>query len=1039
MSTGESEHAASPSRRTSIALLLLGLAHLPLVLLQCRRLWTLEYYQFFPFAFVIFGWLFHTRRLRGFWKWDAVSSILVGLDLGLLAAGTLLNSPWIVYVGALLLCFSVCRSCLDAEYETSLGYLILLPLITLRLPLAYDVKVISWLQEVTTRVGSRLLNDFGFLHIQEGNILEFPGKRFLVEEACSGVQSLFSVLFLASLIVCGYRRRWLHAGLVLISAIGFAGLMNVFRICAISVAWAQFGRDLSTGWQHDLVGYLALASAAFLVFSADAFMDSIFETVSDVRVGGMSPQFHNPLIVFWNHAFRLRTRKDSLEPGRFTGNLTRHSIIMTTAAVFSAGTVLRDWFRLGKVFGWIFGFLERWFRSRSYRGLLISVPFMIFGILGPAFLWWLKDAPQTEVVENYEAAATAALHANEHEKASVYLEGLVKLRPHEKRYALQLALQLLQHGSRDKGLAYLQRLTHPGPTGYNPARLWLVTQAGEPDPVIPVSPELLETHLRLVVDSEPYNRQANRLLAGIHLKNGQWKEAETRLLNIVETVPDLSLPLAKVQLQLRRSQEQIRFHLSNAMRYFEGILLETPTNTAARMQYSETLALAGQSEDAAQTLLEGLQLEESASLKSALSALYLKIAQQQMEVSVLNRDRSAQILVKAIPLDPGNREVIAQVLMLSRRGAKFTPGDLGPAIAALASETDREISVDMLLAELLTIAGRHEEAVATLESKAEAAPQLKVIQASVLIAAGKQQQADRLIESLLADFDSRKDNLSTTDVLSYSNLLMMASRFEDACNVMRATLQRMENSASSQPITELGGIENNERQSLLAAHGRACIGLFEQRFLDETFTDSAAAMQLLDEALQTNGVTFFVLDRLVQLTAAKAKFSEAADETLTRLLATGFANADIYNMLGTTALKLNDRGRARLYLERSYSLNKANPMVLNNLALAIVGQDPSDAAGVQRALDLVTEVLRILPDHPNGLSTRAEIYMAMERWEAARGDLEKSLLKQPDNRTSRELIAKVYDALNEPALAEEHRRILKELAAAGLESGVTTP
>ena len=696
---------------------------------------------------------------------------------------------------------------------------------------------------------------------------------------------------------------------------------------------------------------------------------------------------------------------------------------------------LRDWFRLRNVFGWIFGFLERWFRSRSYRGLLIGVPFMIFGILGPAFLWWLKDAPQTEVVENYEAAATAALHANEHEKASVYLEGLVKLRPHEKRYAFQLALQLLQHGSRDKGLAYLQRLTHPGPTGYNPARLWLVTQAGEPDPVIPVSPELLETQLRLVVDSEPYNRQANRLLAGIHLKNGQWKEAETRLLNIVETVPDLSLPLAKVQLQLRRSQEQIRFHLSNAMRYFEGILLETPTNTAARMQYSETLALAGQSEDAAQTLLEGLQLEESASLKSALSALYLKIAQQQMEVSVLNRDRSAQILVKAILLDPGNREVIAQVLMLSRRGAKFTPGDLGPAIAALASETDREISVDMLLAELLTIAGRHEEAVATLESKAEAAPQLKVIQASVLIAAGKQQQADRLIESLLADFDSRKDNLSTTDVLSYGNLLMMASRFEDACNVLRTTLQQMENAAADDAVTAV----DNEKQMLVTGLGRCCLRLFEQRFQDETFTDSAAAMQLLEEALQTNAVTYIVLDRLVRLTVVPGKFTEATDQALTRLLATGFANADIYNMLGTTALKLNDPGRARLYLERSYSLNKANPMVLNNLALAIVRQDPSDAAGVQRALDLVTEVLRILPDHPDGLSTRAEIYMAMERWEAARGDLEKSLLKQPDNRTSRELIAKVYDALNEPALAEEHRRILKELAAAGLESGVTTP
>ena len=340
MSTAEHKLSFQSPRTMQYVLLFLGVAHLPFVLLQCRRLWSLEYYQFFPFAFAIFGWLFHTRRLRGFWQWDAAGSILVGLDLGLLATGTLLNSPWMVYVGALLLCFAVCRSCLDAEYEMSLGYLILLPLITLRPPLAYDVKVITWLQQVTTRVGSRLLNQLGFLHAREGNVLEFPGRRFLVEEACSGVQSLFTVLFLASLIVCGYRRRWLHRVLILLSAVGFAGLMNVIRICAISVAWAQFGRDLSIGWQHDLVGYLALASAAFLVFSADAFMDFIFDTVPDVRGGGVSLLFRNPLIVFWNRIFRLRSRKDIPEPIPMPASLARHSAMIATAAVFSAGSVM---------------------------------------------------------------------------------------------------------------------------------------------------------------------------------------------------------------------------------------------------------------------------------------------------------------------------------------------------------------------------------------------------------------------------------------------------------------------------------------------------------------------------------------------------------------------------------------------------------------------------------------------------------------------------------------------------------------------------
>ena len=291
-----------------IVVLLLAAAHLPFVFVQCRTLWSLEHYQFFPFSFVVFGWLFQSRRVGGVYCWDAICSLLIVADVILLTTGSLNNSPLTVYTGALLLCLAVCRASADSGANRSLSYLCLLPLITLRPPFAYDSQVINWLQTVTTRVGSRLLNEFGFLHVREGNILEFPGKRFLVQEACSGVQSLFAVLFLASLIVCGYRRRFLHAALVLLSAVGFAGLMNVLRICAISVAWDAYGKDLSTGWQHDVLGYIALVSAAFLVFSADAFMNIVFYPVPDTPGSGVTLLYRNPLIVFWNRVFRVKQR-----------------------------------------------------------------------------------------------------------------------------------------------------------------------------------------------------------------------------------------------------------------------------------------------------------------------------------------------------------------------------------------------------------------------------------------------------------------------------------------------------------------------------------------------------------------------------------------------------------------------------------------------------------------------------------------------------------------------------------------------------------
>jgi len=312
---------SSPFPGHLVALGLLGLAHLPFVAVQCQTLWRLEYYQFFPFAFAAFAYLFHQRAVRGSFRWGLINSALVALDVVLLVAGALYPSPFLVYVGAVVLCFAVSRSYADNEFDCSLGYLILLLVITIRIPLGYDAEVIAWLQTATTRVGSRLLNFFGFLHLRQGNVIEFPDKRFLVEEACSGVQSLFTVLFLATLVICGYRRKLLHAVLVLGTGFACAGLMNVLRIFIISVAWSQSQVDLSTGWQHDAIGYAALAAAAFLVFSADAFWDFFFFAVPDTRGMGVSSIHRNPLIVLWNRVFwrpprqSAPKRKPGIRPG----------------------------------------------------------------------------------------------------------------------------------------------------------------------------------------------------------------------------------------------------------------------------------------------------------------------------------------------------------------------------------------------------------------------------------------------------------------------------------------------------------------------------------------------------------------------------------------------------------------------------------------------------------------------------------------------------------------------------------------------------
>ncbi len=287
---------------------LLAAAHLPYLYAYFVELWQKTHYQFFPFALAAFAWLAWTRADGPTGQHTALKVLLILADVGLLVAAVLFAAPWMVAAGAVLLALAVCMTTRDRDFEISLAYLVVLPLLTLRPPLNYDLRLIQWLQSATTAVASKLLHHFEYLHLRKVNVLAMRGKELLVEDACSGVQSLFTVLFLAAMIVALNRRKIPHTVIVLCSGAIFAGVMNVLRVSSIAVAWHDHQFDLSGGWQHDAIGYLALLVAAGLVYSADAFLSFFTDPVPDAGTSGLSAMLVNPLTSLWNRFFGVIPR-----------------------------------------------------------------------------------------------------------------------------------------------------------------------------------------------------------------------------------------------------------------------------------------------------------------------------------------------------------------------------------------------------------------------------------------------------------------------------------------------------------------------------------------------------------------------------------------------------------------------------------------------------------------------------------------------------------------------------------------------------------
>lgn len=212
--------------------------------------------------------------------------------------------------------------------------------------------------------------------------------------------------------------------------------------------------------------------------------------------------------------------------------------------------------------------------------------------------------------------------------------------------------------------------------------------------------------------------------------------------------------------------------------------------------------------------------------------------------------------------------------------------------------------------------------------------------------------------------------------------------------------------------------------------GQSSIAVYDERLKTKQFKDFPEALKLLDGALKTNSVSMSVLERLVTLSCSDSDWSKSADEALNNMLANGAGNSDIYNLIGSRALETQQTAKAKRYPERAYRLSRKNPMVLNNLALALTRDSISDP---ERALGLAEDALKILPDHPDVLSTRAEVFIAMERWEDARHDLEVSLPSRPKSVNCHRLLAQVCDKMGDDSLAEKHRKLISELEASIVE------
>lgn len=145
-------------------------------------------------------------------------------------------------------------------------YLIPLPgfvVYAVTLPLKQNISVIA----------EQILYAAGYPVALDGVIISIGQYQLLVSDACSGLNSMFSLTALGLLYLYKMRyKSWLHNGLILLSLLPIAFFANIVRVMILVLVTYHFGDATGQGFIHGFSGMMLFVFSLLAILVLDGVL-----------------------------------------------------------------------------------------------------------------------------------------------------------------------------------------------------------------------------------------------------------------------------------------------------------------------------------------------------------------------------------------------------------------------------------------------------------------------------------------------------------------------------------------------------------------------------------------------------------------------------------------------------------------------------------------------------------------------------------------------------------------------------------------------
>ena len=118
-----------------------------------------------------------------------------------------------------------------------------------------------------------VLHGFGYPIARNGVVITIAQYQLLVADACSGLNSMFSLLAIGLLFMYLVARpSWLHNGILFASILPIAFIANAVRVLVLILITYHFGDEVGQGFLHGFAGILLLVVAVLLLIFLDGVL-----------------------------------------------------------------------------------------------------------------------------------------------------------------------------------------------------------------------------------------------------------------------------------------------------------------------------------------------------------------------------------------------------------------------------------------------------------------------------------------------------------------------------------------------------------------------------------------------------------------------------------------------------------------------------------------------------------------------------------------------------------------------------------------------